>query len=188
MTPPKILIAGIGNIFLGDDAFGVEVAQRLLRRPQPAGVQVIDYGIRGLDLAYALSDSPEFAILIDAVPRGEMPGTLFLLDPQLDDLASQAESGLLIDAHSMDPVKVLQTVMAMGGRPGRVLIIGCEPKPFSEEEQEMEMSAPVLAAVEEAVGMVEALVGRILSGEFSHTFNSEPRQVENACQTTEMIP
>jgi hydrogenase maturation protease len=186
MTPPRILVAGIGNIFLGDDAFGIEVAQKLLRRPRPQVVHVEDFGIRGLDLTYALSDSPRFAILIDAVPRGEAPGTLYVLEPHLDDLANFTAASPLIDAHAMDPLKVLCTVLAMGGRPGRVFILGCEPTPFSEDSQEMSMSDPVRAAVNEAVGMVESLVRRILCGELDGTPGSEPRQINPPCQTMEV--
>ena len=166
---PRVLIAGIGNIFLGDDAFGVEVAQKLLRRPQTAGVRVEDFGIRGLDLIYALSDGPEFAILIDAVPRGEAIGTLYVLEPNLTELGGGSGTDGLIEAHSMHPLKVLQSVAAMGGGPRRVLIVGCEPKPFCEEDQDMELSAPVRAAVDEAVTMIESLVARILHGELSAT-------------------
>ena len=79
--PARILIAGIGNIFLGDDAFGVEVARRLVRRRLPDGVRVVDFGIRGLDLTYALLDGYEAVILVDAAPRGGPPGTLYVLEP-----------------------------------------------------------------------------------------------------------
>src|SRR5947209_6163179 len=80
MTQPRLLVAGVGNIFLGDDAFGVEVVQRLLRRPQPDGVRVVDFGIRGLDLSYALLDGYEAVILVDAAPRGAPAGTLHVLE------------------------------------------------------------------------------------------------------------
>jgi hydrogenase maturation protease len=162
---PRILIAGIGNIFLGDDAFGVEVAQRLLRRAWPAHVRVEDFGIRGLDLVYALTDGYDTAILIDAVPRGDgPPGTLYLLEPQLD---AQDDSPPLIEAHAMDPVKVLRTAAAMGGCPRQVFIIGCEPSNpagADEGEQPMQMAAPVAAAVDEAVKMVESLVEKLSGG------------------------
>jgi hydrogenase maturation protease len=159
MSPPRILIAGIGNIFLGDDAFGVEVARKLLERAWPPDVRVVDFGIRGLDLVYALLDGCETAILIDAVARrGGPPGTLYLLQPQLD--AADAAPAQ-IDAHSMDPLKVLRTAAAMGARPGAVYIVGVEPSPqpnFDEGEVALEMSAPVSAAVAQAVAMVESLV------------------------------
>jgi hydrogenase maturation protease len=163
---PRILIAGIGNIFLGDDAFGSEVAQRLLRLPQLDGVRVIDFGIRGLDLLYALAQAPDLAILIDAVPRGESPGTLFLLEPQIDELDTKMAAPTL-NAHSMDPLKVLRSVASMGTPPARTLIVGCEPTPLPEDENEMqlELTAPVRAAVDEALTMVQEIVSRFIAGQ-----------------------
>ncbi|HEX4124915.1 MAG TPA: hydrogenase maturation protease [Tepidisphaeraceae bacterium] len=160
---PRILVAGIGNIFLGDDAFGVEVAQRLLRRSWPANVRVEDFGIRGVDLVYALTDGYDSAILIDAVPRGgNPPGTLYLLEPLLD---AEDDSPPLIEAHAMDPVKVLRTAAAMGGCTRQVFIVGCEPTPITsadeEGEQPMAMAPPVAAAVDEAVNMVVELVEKL---------------------------
>lgn len=158
---PKILVAGIGNIFLGDDAFGSEVARRLMRRPQPPHVRVIDFGIRGLDLVYALIENYDAAILIDAAPRpGEPPGTLYVLEPVLD---SADDSPPLIDAHTMDPMKVLRTAAAMGALPRRLLVVGCQPQtPQSPDDDGSDMplgmSPPVAAAVDEAAAMVESLV------------------------------
>jgi hydrogenase maturation protease len=164
MNQPRILIAGIGNIFLGDDAFGVEVTQRLLRRTFPADVRVVDFGIRGLDLTYAILDGYETVILIDAVPRGDgPPGTLYLLEPQLDEDENGAPQ---MDAHSMDPVKVLQAATAMGARPKQIYIVGCEPMPMEnidDGETPMEMSPPVSAAVDRAVNMIESLIEKLLN-------------------------
>src|SRR5689334_8572384 len=116
MSVPRILVAGIGNIFLGDDAFGVEVAQRLARRAWPEGVRVVDFGIRGLDLAYALLDGYDAAILVDAAPRGGPPGSLYVIEPSEGGPAGQDEvgAGTLIEGHGMDPVKVLRLVAALG--------------------------------------------------------------------------
>ncbi|HEY7426930.1 MAG TPA: hydrogenase maturation protease [Gemmataceae bacterium] len=162
MNRPRILVAGIGNIFLGDDAFGVEVAQRLARRALPEEVRVVDFGIRGLDLTYALLDCYEAVILVDAVPRGEIPGTLYVLEPTRGEAVENAP----IEAHSMDPVKVLRLAEAMGGRVERLLLVGCEPTPADDEEDMREgLSAPVRASVEEAVRLVESLVARLLQGE-----------------------
>jgi hydrogenase maturation protease len=163
ISPPRILVAGIGNIFLGDDAFGVHVAQRLLRRQWPVDVRIVDFGIRGLDLAYALLDGCEFAILIDAVPRGEAPGTLYLIEPQLPDDSDPAAGPELIEAHSMDPVKVLRLVRAMGGKPGRVLLVGCEPTPLEAEPDMMKLSPAVQQAIEPATRMVESLIAQLTS-------------------------
>ena len=138
MSVDRILIAGIGNIFFGDDAFGSEVAERLLRRPQPEGVRVVDFGIRGLDLAYTLLNQYEAVILVDAVPRGGQPGTLYVLEPE-KPTADTPDS--LVEAHGMDPVKVLRLASAMGGQLGRVLLVGCEPHtPADPDDMQLEMS------------------------------------------------
>jgi hydrogenase maturation protease len=155
---PRILIAGIGNIFLGDDAFGVEVAQRLGRRSLPDGVRVVDYGIRGFDLAYAMLDGPEVTILVDAAPRGGQPGTLYLIEPDLDEVPGEAT----IETHSMNPVRVLQLVGMLGGKPGRVLVLGCEPASLESEDGHIGLSEPVEAAAEEALRMIESLVVTLL--------------------------
>jgi hydrogenase maturation protease len=163
MDTPRILVAGIGNIFFGDDAFGVAVAQRLLRRPQPEGVRVVDFGIRGLDLAYALLDPYEAVILVDAVPRGGRPGSLYVIEPEKP---AAVATNNLIEAHGMDPVKVLCLAATLGGQLGRVLLVGCEPQaPADPEDMQMEMSDAVRAAVHEAVPLVESLVVRLLQGE-----------------------
>jgi len=152
-------VAGIGNIFLGDDAFGVEVAQQLLRQPWPADVRVGDFGIRGFDLAYALGDGYDAAILIDAMPRGEPPGTLYVLEPDL--AALDAAPAGLVETHGMDPLKVLRLVQSLGGRPPRILVLGCEPAPLESEEGSMALSAPVAAAIPEAVQWAESLVAQL---------------------------
>jgi hydrogenase maturation protease len=163
--PPRILVAGIGNIFLGDDAFGSEVARRLRTRPQPPNVRVVDFGIRGLDLTYELVDGCDAAILVDATPRrAGAPGTLYVIEPKVGPDAAAA-GGASIEAHSMDPFRVLQTVAAMGGKCGRVLLVGCEPTPpdpaAPPDDVPLGMTPPVRAAVEEAIGLVESLVDRL---------------------------
>ncbi|MBY0523969.1 MAG: hydrogenase maturation protease [Gemmataceae bacterium] len=162
MTPARILVAGIGNIFLGDDAFGVEVAQRLARKPLPDGVCVVDFGIRGLDLAYALLDPYEMVILVDAAPRGGPPGTLYVLEVAPRDVCGPDAASPAIDMHGMDPVQVLRMTAALG-RPavGRILLVGCEPK----RDDNHEMSDPVRVAVDEAVLLVHSVVDRLLRGE-----------------------
>ncbi|HLJ48695.1 MAG TPA: hydrogenase maturation protease [Bryobacteraceae bacterium] len=153
---PRILVAGIGNIFLGDDAFGCEVAQRLAARTLPENIRVVDYGIRGYDLAYALMDDYTAAILVDATSRGERPGTLYTLE--IDTTAMRSGSG---DPHGMDPVHVLAMVRAMGGKPPRIYLVGCEP---GETEERMGLSEPVQAALDGAAEMVESLIHRIEKG------------------------
>lgn len=157
-APPRILIAGIGNIFLGDDAFGSEVARRLMAMPIPDGVRVVDFGIRGLDLAYALLDDREATILVDAVPRGGPPGTVYVIEPD------QVEAGHpVIEGHAMDPVRVLQMAAAMGARPQQVLVVGCEPATLgSDDDPAMGLSPPVEAAVDEAIRLIHSLVERIM--------------------------
>lgn len=155
----RILIAGIGNIFLGDDAFGVEVVRRLASRTWPEGVQAIDFGIRGLDLTYALLDGWDAAILVDAAPRGEPPGTLYVIEPAAED-AAPAEAPL--ETHCMDPVRVLRMVASLGGRVARLLVVGCEPTPLEGHDIESGLSPPVAAAVPEAARMVESLVEQLL--------------------------
>jgi hydrogenase maturation protease len=167
MSGPRILVAGLGNIFLGDDAFGVEVVRRLAGRPRPAGVRVADFGIRGLDLAYALLEGVDGAILIDAAPRGERPGTLTVIEPELatgEEPGGEAGADLLVNGHGLDPVKVLRLVAALGCQLPRVLVVACEPEPMDPDaEMRMELSEPVKAAVEEAVTLVETLIAGFLN-------------------------
>jgi hydrogenase maturation protease len=162
MTKARILIAGIGNIFLGDDAFGSEVARRLALRELPSEVLVIDFGIRGFDLAYALMDGYEVTILVDATPRGEAPGTLYTIEPDLKELDEIDAQGTMVETHGMNPLKVLSMVKSMGGEFKRILLVGCEPAPLESEDGYMGLSAPVAAAVEEAVSLVSSLVTKIL--------------------------
>ncbi len=165
MPVPIILIAGIGNIFLGDDAFGVEVAQRLAGRPMPEGVRVEDFGIRGLDLTYALMEDYDAIVLVDAAPHGEKPGTLYVIEPHIAADGSESESDPLIETHGMNPMKVLRMVKAMGGKPKRLLLVGCEPATLGPEEGQMGLSEPVQAAVGEAVLLVESVIGQLCAGD-----------------------
>lgn len=144
----RILIAGVGNIFLGDDGFGVEVANRLATQPMPDGVRVSDFGIRGVHLAYELLDGYDGLILIDAVAQGGAPGTVYVIEPDLAAIEADTPS---MDAHSMSPDTVLVLIKTLGGEPGHVYVVGCEPADTSER---MGLSAPVLAAVEQAVTVV----------------------------------
>jgi hydrogenase maturation protease len=168
----RILIACIGNIFFGDDGFGVEVAQRLMSRKTgqyPQGVQVVDFGIRGIELAYTLLDDYDTLVLVDAVPRGGTPGTVYLIEPDLSDIGPQqgVEAGrVAVDSHSMDPVKVLAFARTLGARPIRTLLVGCEPATIGGgegfEEMQMGLSEPVQAAVDEAIKMIDSLVEELV--------------------------
>jgi hydrogenase maturation protease len=176
---PRILVACLGNIFLGDDGFGVEVARRLARQELPAGVRVTDYGIRGMHLAYDLAEGFDTTILVDATQRGGQPGTVYLIEPEpapgpdpgrdhqdgpaqdgsaqdIDrDQASLLAGMSLLNAHGMQPDVVLSLAGTLGGKAGRVLVVGCEPATL---EEGIGLSAPVTAAVDEAVRMVTQLV------------------------------
>jgi hydrogenase maturation protease len=157
MSRERVLVAGIGNIFLGDDGFGVEVARRLAGRELPEGVEVADFGIRAMDLAYALQDDYALVILIDALPRGGEPGTVYLLEPEIEE-----DGEVVLDTHGMDPVRVIKLARALGAKPVRTLVVGCEPQVMvSGEDYEdmlMQLSEPVRAAVEEAAKLVESLL------------------------------
>jgi hydrogenase maturation protease len=152
----RMLIACVGNIFLGDDGFGVEVAQQLSRREQqyPDGVDIVDFGIRGVELAYSLLDGYETLVLVDTVSRGELPGTVFLIEPDLAALPS--DDSFALDAHSLDPVKVFAFARTLGATPIRTLLVGCEPA--SIDEMQMGLSTPVQAAVGEAIRLLDKLV------------------------------
>ncbi len=161
----KVLVAGIGNIFMGDDAFGCEVVRKLAVRDLPADVRLVDYGIRGLDLTYALLDNPDLTILIDAIPRGGAPGTLYTIEPEV-----QSSGDETVDSHSMDPVRVLQAARAMGGGTGRILLVGCEPGDLGGEEGRMGLTPPVAAALDEAARMVEELIQKELTRKEVETY------------------
>ena len=165
MSQASILIAGIGNIFLGDDAFGCEVVKELSRRELPDNLRVVDFGIRGFDLAYAMLDEPDLTIFIDAAPRGNAPGTLYTIEPDLSELES-FEGDVVLETHGMNPMKVLQMVKSMGGHFKKVLLVGCEPETFGPEEGLFELSAVVQAAVPEAAKIVECLVNEHLEQSF----------------------
>jgi hydrogenase maturation protease len=160
LPPRRILVAGVGNVFLGDDGFGVVLAVRLAARPLPAGVEVVDYGIRGMDLAYALGEGWDAVVLLDAAPTGRPPGTLSVIEPDLELVEPS------IDAHGMDPVKVLGLAQALGGPLPRTLVVACAPEvvPTGEEEDVVaELSPPVQAALEPGVELVESLLRELTS-------------------------
>jgi hydrogenase maturation protease len=165
MTQPRILIACIGNIFLGDDGFGSEVARHLASRELPEEVRLVDFGIRGFDLAYALLDGYEVTIFVDATPRGGEPGTLYTIEPDLTEMDEADAQQMTFDTHGMDPMKVLCMVKTMGGGFKRILLVGCEPATLGPEEGHMGLSEPVQAAVGEAVRLVESLVAEILDAD-----------------------
>jgi hydrogenase maturation protease len=157
----RVLVAGIGNVFLGDDGWGVALAGRLAARSLPRGVDVVDFGIRGMDLAYAMQDDYEAVVFLDATPRGQAPGTLYVIEPDLDEIE------MTIDAHGMDPVKVLALARTLGAESmPRTLVVGCEPQTRMRAEDELivaELTEPVRASLDEAVALVEDLLTDLTS-------------------------
>lgn len=151
-----ILIAGIGNIFLGDDGFGSEAARRIASRMDSPRVRVVDFGIRGLDFAYALMDGGDATIIVDAVQRGAEPGTIYVIEPDLDAI-DDAEPA--IDAHTMDPMRVLAFARSMGAELRNVTVVGCEPETLDG----LGLSPTVAAAVENAVAVVNDMVRTLSS-------------------------
>jgi hydrogenase maturation protease len=158
-----VLVAGIGNIFQSDDGFGSEVARLLLSGPPPPeGVRIVDYGIRGVHLAYELLDGYDAAILVDATSQGGEPGTVYVIEPDVDSIESEAglaEAGI-VDAHGMDPASVLALLRSLGGRIGRLLVVGCEP---ADVDDGIGLSEPVAGAVEEACRVVRDLIDQEMS-------------------------
>jgi len=158
VTRPRVLVAGIGNIFFGDDAFGVEVAHRLLRCELPAGVKVEDFGIRGLHLAYELLDGYDTLVLVDALPMGEPPGTVAVIEPELH-AAERDETAAPIEAHSMSPAVVLGLMSSLGATVERVLIVGCQPGVVDEG---IGLSPSVARAVDAGVAAVLEVLDEIV--------------------------
>ena len=167
----RILVAGIGNIFLGDDGFGCEVVRRLVESELPENVEVRDFGIRGMDLAYALMEPYETIVFVDATPRGEEPGTVYLIEAEVSE-----EGEVALDTHGMDPVNVIRLARVLGAEITRTLVVGCEPQnlpgrrggsqthpphidPY--DDMLMELSEPVQRAVGKAVTLVESVVEEI---------------------------
>jgi hydrogenase maturation protease len=155
VTSTPVLVAGVGNIFLGDDGFGVEVVSRMRGRPVAEGVKVADFGIRGVHLAYELLEGYDLVILVDTIALGEEPGTVSVFEPDLD-----GEGEVQPDAHDLDPAAVMGLLADLGGSVGRMLVVGCEPAVVHEE---MGLSPPVAGAVDEAIRVVEELVQEHLS-------------------------
>ena len=151
----RVLVAGIGNIFLGDDGFGPEVVRQLSSGELPADVGLVDYGIRGMHLAYDLLDGYDGLVLIDAVPGQDPPGTIRVLEVGEDDLGTGG-----LDAHGMDPATVLSSLRALGGRLPRTLVVGCVPADLDEG---IGLSPVVAAAVEPAATTVRALLASELA-------------------------
>jgi hydrogenase maturation protease len=155
MTAPRVLVAGVGNVFRGDDAFGVEVVRRLAGRPLPEGVRVADFGTRGRDLAYAILDGYDGVILVDVTRRGGEPGTLYVVEPWPAEVDPSVG---LAATHAVDLPAVFGLVRTLGGTLPRLYLVGCEPADFGpDDEGRMGLSGPVAGAVDRAVALVEAV-------------------------------
>ena len=154
----RILIAGVGNIFRGDDAFGVEVVRQLAQRNLPKHMEVVDFGIRSRDLAYAMSDGYAAIILVDATSRGQPPGTLYVIRPDSEEISH--DEAQLPDPHGLNPMSVLRTM-----RPQSVplYLVGCEPEVLENEDGEFRLSAVVGIAVEKAIEVIETLLKEVLA-------------------------
>ena len=158
-APRRVLVAGIGNVFMGDDGFGVAVTRALSTHRLPEGVDVVDFGIRGMDLAYALVDGYDAAVLVDVAPRGCPPGTLEVIEPEIDPNVFVG-----FEAHRMDPVSVLQFARQFGPLPEQTLIVACEPQTVPDPDgHELldELSAPVRAAVPQAAWLIDELISKL---------------------------
>lgn len=153
----EILVAGIGNIFRGDDGFGVEVVRRFASRGARDGVRAVDFGIRGFDLAYALSAKPRAAILVDATTRGGAPGTLYVLEPS--ELAREAS----IDTHAMHPMRALELANLLGGVPEVMRVVACEAKSVGSDDDvpAIGLSVEVEAAVDRAIALVDEMLAEL---------------------------
>jgi hydrogenase maturation protease len=153
----SVLIAGIGNAWLKDDGFGGEVIKSLTERELPDDVVVLDFGTGGLDLAYEVMRGYDALILVDVSRQGGEPGTLYLMEPDRDEIAAGIEDGEIIDPHSMDPETVLRFVKTVGGWPGKVVVIACEPR--AVEEMGLGLSDSVRASVDRAAELALKTVG-----------------------------
>ncbi|MGI9088370.1 MAG: hydrogenase maturation protease [Chthoniobacterales bacterium] len=157
----KILVAGIGNIFFGDDAFGCEVIKELAGHTFPEKVRVFDFGIRSYDLAYAIMDH-DVSVLVDALPRGGAPGTVYLIEPDITELDETPHEP--VNAHSMNPVRVLQMVRSFGGTPRQLFVVGCEPE-ILESVDELGLSATVRDAIPAAIETIHGVIDKLWAAE-----------------------
>jgi hydrogenase maturation protease len=162
----RTLVAGVGNVFLRDDAFGVEVVRLLAETQHPAGVEIRDFGIRGVHLVYDLLNGCDLFVLVDAAPRGEPPGTVTVLEVELPEVDQMDRP--VMDAHSLTPDAIFALLASLGGRPGRSLVVACEP---ADVGAGMGLSDPVREALPHAVRTVEEILAGV-------AVNDEPQAAE----------
>lgn len=160
MNPMSILVAGIGNVLLGDDGFGVCVVKKLLTRQMPEHIHVVDFGIRGMDLVYRLLKGYDIVVMADVIQRGGAPGSIYIIEPDLNSLQQLPHQNVPMEAHGMTPAKVFGLLHMMGGAlPKHARLVGCEPESFGlEEGGRMGLSGPVEGAVDEAAAIIEELL------------------------------
>jgi len=158
---PRVLVAAVGNLWMKDDGFAIEVAKRLEARELPDGVAVLDFGTGGLNLAYEVMRGYSALVLVDISRQGGKPGTLYVMEPDEDSVEGNIEDGDMIDPHGMDPQTVLRFVKHVGGWPGQVVVIACEPA--TVEEMGIGLSEEVEGAVDDAVDLVITTVNEILT-------------------------
>jgi hydrogenase maturation protease len=176
----RMLVACVGNIFMSDDGFGVEVAKRLAGVQVPDGVRVVDYGTGGMHLAYDLADGYETTILVDASPRGGEPGTVTVVEvdpaehPNPAAAMGALQGSMLFDGHGMQPDVVFGILDMLGEKAGRILVVGCEP---ASVDYGMELSGPVAAAVDEAVRIVLDMVAAAGQDPAGRPDDAAPRQL-----------
>lgn len=162
----SVLVAGIGNIFQGDDAFGIAVIQKLAALSFADSIRVMDVGIRSLDLAFALLDQYDLAILVDATARAGAPGTLYTIEIEPDDISDASDEGSVVNSHSLDPVRVLALAKSMGARFRKLLLVGCEPLVVDHDESgTIGLSEVVEAAVDPAVERIRQLIEEFTGNE-----------------------
>jgi hydrogenase maturation protease len=164
----RTLVAGVGNVFLHDDAFGVEVARLLAERPRQDGVEIADFGIRGVHLVYELLDGCDLFVLIDAAQRGLQPGTVTVVQPGPADATPGPP---VMDGHGLTPDGIFAMLASLGGHPGRTLLVACEPADVSPG---MGLSEPVQAALPHAIRAVEEILGTPGHKEGAHAAQANP--------------
>ncbi|MEO8111571.1 MAG: hydrogenase maturation protease [Ginsengibacter sp.] len=152
----RVMIAGVGNMFMKDDGFGGAVIKKMSDKTFPEGVEIKDFGTGGLKLAYDLMKGYDGLILLDASQRGEEPGTLYVIEPEENSIESNLEDGGPIDPHGSDPATILRFVKGIGAWPGKVLIVACEP--VAVDDFEIGLSEPVNEAVDKAVDLIDELL------------------------------
>jgi hydrogenase maturation protease len=155
----KILVAGIGNAWMGDDGFGAEVVKRLGEVELPRGVAVMDFGTGGLNLAYEVMRGYDALLILDISEQGGTPGTLYVIEADVDSVEAGIEDGDTLNPHGMDPKTMLRFVKSIGAWPGKVVVIACEPQTVAEIG--FQLSESVAGALEPAVKLVLDTIGEL---------------------------